>query len=105
MYAATVAGQVAPQLASLPPRVYVPDERSGEVTVIDPATLKVVATFKTGTYPEHVTPDWDLSRLLVSNMSSSTITIIDPATRPSGRDPARSVTTCLLHAGRLASTW
>ena len=76
---------MAPQLASLPPRVYVPDERSGQVTVIDPSTLKVIATFGTGTYPEHVTPDWDLSRLLVSNMSSSTITIIDPATeRPAG---------------------
>src|SRR4029077_4665139 len=72
VYAATVSGQLAPSLAGLAPRVYVPNEQSGDVTVIDPLTYKVIGRFATGLYPEHITPDWDLSRLLVSNMSSST---------------------------------
>ena len=76
---------MASRLAGLAPRVYVPNERSGDVTVIDPLTYKVIGRFKTGLYPEHITPDWDLSRLLVSNMSSSTLTVLDPATsRPVG---------------------
>lgn len=85
VYAATASGQVAPSLAGIPPRVYVPDEISGDVVVIDPATFKIVRRFKVGAYPEHITPDWDLSRLFVSNMNSSSLTIIDPRTaRPSG---------------------
>src|SRR5205807_1976652 len=69
----------------LAPRVYVPNELSGDVTVIDPLTYKVIGRFKTGLYPEHITPDWDLSRLFVSNMSSSTVTVLDPKTgRPVG---------------------
>jgi len=85
VYAATVSGQLAPRLADLAPRVYVPNERSGDVTVIDPLTYKVIGRFRTGLYPEHITPDWDLSRLLVSNMSSSTVTVLDPNTaRPVG---------------------
>jgi len=85
VYAATVSGQLAPSLAKLAPRVYVPNELSGDVTVIDPLTYKVIGRFKTGLYPEHITPDWDLSRLFVSNMSSSTVTVLDPKTgRPVG---------------------
>jgi len=85
VYAATVGGRLAPSLANLEPRVYVPDENSGDVTVIDPATYKVIDRFKTGLSPEHITPDWDLSRLLVSNMSSSTLTVLDPTSgRPKG---------------------
>ena len=46
----------------------------------------MIGRFKTGLSPEHITPDWDLSRLLVSNMSSSTLTVLDPVTsRPVGR--------------------
>jgi YVTN family beta-propeller protein len=85
VYATTVSGQISSALAGVPERVYVPDEISGDVVVIDPATFKIVRRFKTGLYPEHVTPDWDLSRLLVSNMNSSTLTVIDSRTsRPSG---------------------
>ena len=78
VYAAVGRG-LAPALASLTPRVYVPDEHTGDVAIIDPSTFKVVGHLGTGVYPEHVTPDWDFSRLYVSNMSSSTLTVLDPA--------------------------
>jgi YVTN family beta-propeller protein len=85
IYAATVSGRINPSLAGIPERVYVPDEISGDVVVIDPATFRIVRRFKVGRYPEHITPDWDLSRLYVNNMQSSSLTVIDPRTsRPSG---------------------
>lgn len=85
MYAATVSGRLAPGVADLSPRVYVPNEHSGDVVVIDPATFKIIGRFKVGTFPEHITPDWDLTRLYVNNMSSSTITVIDQRTsKPTG---------------------
>ncbi len=40
VYAATVSGKLAPGLTGLAPRVYVPNEQSGDVTVIDPVTYK-----------------------------------------------------------------
>jgi YVTN family beta-propeller protein len=80
VYAATTSGEIDPSLADVPERVYVPNELSGDVTVIDPATFEVVGHFATGAYPEHVTPDWDLQRLLVSNMNGGTLSVIDPAT-------------------------
>lgn len=78
-------GRLAPAVAGLSPRVYVPNEHDGDVAVIDPATFTVIGRFTTGKYPEHVTPDWDLSRLYVNNMSSSTLTVVDPITsQPTG---------------------
>lgn len=84
VYAATVSGQIDPSLAGVPERVYVPNETSGDVTVIDPATFKVVGHFATGAYPEHITPDWDLQRLYVSNMNGGTLTPVDPRTSQPG---------------------
>lgn len=88
VYAHTISGKLAPALAKLPPRVYVPDENSGDVVVIDPTTFKIVGRFKVGLSPEHITPDWDLSKLYVNNMSSSSLTVINPQTeRPTGTIP------------------
>jgi YVTN family beta-propeller protein len=85
IYAATVSGELDPRIANLPPRVYVPNENSGDVTVIDPRTFKVILTFKTGLSPEHITPDWDLSKLYVNNMGGSKLTVVDQNTaRPIG---------------------
>ena len=85
VYAATVTDRLAPGLAHLKPLVYVPDEHSGDVAVIDPATFRIVDRFRVGSSPEHITPDWDLGRLYVNNMASSSLTIIDARTsRPSG---------------------
>ncbi len=88
VYAATVSGQIDPSLSGVPARVYVPNETSGDVTVIDPATFAVVGHFKTGAYPEHITPDWDLQRLWVSNMNGGTLTPVDPKTSQPGNNIA-----------------
>ena len=49
------------------PRVYVPNRGENTVSVIDPATLKVVDKFKVGINPQHVVPSWDLRTLWVAN--------------------------------------
>jgi YVTN family beta-propeller protein len=78
VYAGTVGGVVDPSIADLPPRVYVPNEYGDEVAVIDPNTFEIVGRFAVGLSPEHVTPDWDLSTLYVSNMNGATLTVVDP---------------------------
>lgn len=66
VYAAARAS-FAPSVADLPARVYVPNELSNTVSVIDPATLRVIETIKVGSHPQHVAPDWDLGRLYVND--------------------------------------
>jgi YVTN family beta-propeller protein len=80
VYAATVSGKLDPRIASLPPRVYVPNEESGDVAVIDPLTFRVIGRFKVSLSPEHITPDWDLSKLYVNNMGGSKLTVVDQKT-------------------------
>jgi YVTN family beta-propeller protein len=85
IYAATGAGALSPVAARARPLVYVPNSRSGSVTVIDPATYQVLRTFKTGAVPQHVVPSYDLTQLWVLNNQSSTLTPIDPLTGREGR--------------------
>jgi YVTN family beta-propeller protein len=85
VYAATGANALAPAAARARPLVYVPNSRSRSVTVIDPATYRVVRTFKTGAVPQHVVPAYDLARLWVLNNEASTVTPIDPVTGADGR--------------------
>jgi YVTN family beta-propeller protein len=85
VYWATISGQINPLWAAMPRRVYVPDEKSGDVVVIDPATYRIVGRFKVGAYPEHITPGWDGQILYVNDMNGSLLTEIDPRTaRPNG---------------------
>lgn len=77
VYASTISGQVPARLASIKPRVYVPNSNSNTVYVIDPATMQVVDRFVTGSIPHHVAPAPDLSRLYVDNEGSSSLTEID----------------------------
>ncbi|CAN5203373.1 hypothetical protein BH09PSE6_BH09PSE6_33230 [soil metagenome] len=69
-------------------RVYVPNLRGNSVSVIDPATLKVVDTFKVGESPQHVVPSWDLRTLWVANnaerKTTGSVTPIDPRTGKPG---------------------
>lgn len=58
---------LSPSVADLPARVYVPNERSASVSVIDPETYRVIGRIKVGAYPQHVTPGWDLTRLYVND--------------------------------------
>ena len=69
-------------------RVYVPNLRGNSVSVIDPATLKVVDQFKVGRAPQHVVPAWDLRTLWVANnaerSAEGSLTPIDPRTGKPG---------------------
>jgi YVTN family beta-propeller protein len=75
---------LSPTVASALSRIYVPNVRSGDVYVIDPATLRVVDKFKAGHDPQHVIPSWDLKSLWVAgSMRGSlpgSLTEIDPRT-------------------------
>ncbi|HEY1394246.1 MAG TPA: YncE family protein [Methylibium sp.] len=70
-------------------RVYVPNLRSNDVYVIDPATAKVVDRFKVGVGPQHVVPSWDLKTLWVANnaerRTDGSLTPIDPRSGKPGK--------------------
>src|SRR4029079_10576867 len=67
LYSETTAGKLSPAVEGALPRVYVPNRRANPVSVIDPATLQVIDTFKVGRNPQHVVPSWDLKTLWVAN--------------------------------------
>ena len=89
LYSETTADKFQPPVAGALPRVYVPNRMSGDVTVIDPATFKVVDTFKVGINPQHVVPSWDLKTLWVANnaegRTDGSLTPVDPKTGKPGR--------------------
>lgn len=70
-------------------RIYVPNLRSNDVYVIDPATLKVIDRFKVGVGPQHIVPSWDLKTLWVTNNAErrhdGSLTPIDPLTGKAGK--------------------
>jgi len=88
VYSETAAGRMLPAVAQDLPRVYVPNLRSHDVHVIDPATLKVVDRFKVGRSPQHIVPSWDLRTLWVTNnaegRTDGSLTPIDPRTGKPG---------------------
>ncbi|HEV3228006.1 MAG TPA: hypothetical protein VGY97_00930 [Solirubrobacteraceae bacterium] len=70
----------------MPTRVYVPNSRSNTIDVIDPHTYRIVAHYRVGAEPQHVTPSWDLRTLYVDSDKGNSLTPIDPRTqRPKGR--------------------
>jgi YVTN family beta-propeller protein len=79
VYAAAVSG-LADGVKDVPPRIYVPNNDTNNVTVIDPATFKVIDEYPTGRLPQHVVPSWDMQTLWVNNNSGNTLTAIDPRT-------------------------
>src|SRR5438093_8547290 len=88
LYSETMADKLSPAVAKALPRVYVPNLKSNDVTVIDPATLKVIDRFPVGVNPQHVVPSWDLTTLWVTNnaehRTDGTLTPIDPVTGKPG---------------------
>lgn len=88
LYADTTAGKLSPAVAGALERIYVPNLRSNDVYVIDPATRKVVDTFKVGRSPQHIVPSWDLKTLWVTNnaegKADGSLTPIDPKTGKPG---------------------
>jgi YVTN family beta-propeller protein len=82
LYSEAAAGPFSPVVADALPRVYVPNRQSNSISVIDPATYKVVDHFKVGISPQHVVPSWDLKTLWVANNGrrgiGGSLTPIDP---------------------------
>jgi YVTN family beta-propeller protein len=88
LYTEQGAGKVQAAIAGDLPRVYVPNLRGHDVTVVDPATMKVVDRFKVGHSPQHIVPSWDLKTLWVTNnaerRTDGSLTPIDPKTGKPG---------------------
>jgi YVTN family beta-propeller protein len=88
VYKGIAPDQMSPATKGHLERVYVPNLRSNDVYVIDPATLKVVDKFKVGYGPQHVVPAWDLQTLWVANnaerRTDGSLTPIDPRTGKPG---------------------
>ncbi|WP_436786785.1 beta-propeller fold lactonase family protein [Yinghuangia sp. YIM S10712] len=80
LYAADRPNQLADAVKNFPSRVYVPNTESDTVSVIDPATYKVIETIPVGDQPQHVVPSWDMKTLWVNNDLGNTLTPLDPAT-------------------------
>ena len=88
IFSETRANRLAPRVARDVRRVYVPNLRSRDVYVIDPATFKVVDYFTVGRGPQHVVPSWDLRTLWVTNNAEGrkdgSVVPIDPRTGKRG---------------------
>jgi YVTN family beta-propeller protein len=88
LYSETRAGSLRPDVAAALSRIYVPNRRSNDVSVIDPATMRVVDRFPVGIHPQHVVPSWDLKTLWVANnaegRTDGSLTPIDPQTGKPG---------------------
>ncbi|MFJ4524729.1 YncE family protein [Streptomyces sp. NPDC088810] len=88
LYSADRPNRLSPVVRDFPSRVYVPNTNSHTVTVIDPATYKVVETIPVGRQPQHVVPSWDLKTLWVNNDLGNSLTPIDPRTGRAGKPVA-----------------
>ncbi len=90
LYSNAAAKDMSPSTAGALPRVYVPNLRSNDVYVIDPATRTVIDKFKVGRSPQHVVPSWDLQTLWVANnaegRTDGSLTPIDPKTGKPGTE-------------------
>jgi YVTN family beta-propeller protein len=89
LYSEIRSDRMSPAVAGALPRIYVPNRQGNDVTVIDPATMKVVDRFAVGINPQHVVPSWDLKTLWVTNNAEGrpdgSLTPIDPATGKPGK--------------------
>ena len=89
IYSETSASRVSTLISGDLKRIYVPNLRSNDVSVIDPDTLKVIDRFKVGISPQHIVPSWDLRTLWVTNnaegRTDGSLTPIDPRTGKPGK--------------------
>ena len=90
LYSEAGPNMLSPTVSDALPRVYVPNLKSKDVYVINPATYRVVDRFKVGYNPQHVVPSWDLKTLWVANDSPrrgrGSLTPIDPRTGKPGKN-------------------
>jgi YVTN family beta-propeller protein len=64
--------------------VYVPNGISNDISVIDPKTFQVIATYKAEGEPQHIVPSWDLQTLWELNNQGNSLIPIDPVTGQPG---------------------
>ena len=92
IYSETLIGKLNAATVNALYRVYVPNHSSNTVTVIDPATHKVVDKFVVGRGPQHIVPSWDMKTLWVANTANQTtkgsVTPIDPQSGKPGKQIA-----------------
>jgi YVTN family beta-propeller protein len=85
IYADAGPDMLSPAVRGVPYRIYVPDSGGSTVTVIDPATYRVIATYQTGLNPQHVVPAYDMRTLYVTNDLGNSLTPVNPRTgQPAG---------------------
>ena len=85
IYSEAGAGDFSPATHGALPRIYVPDVKSGDVYVIDPAKMRVIGRFPAGRHPQHVVPSWDLRTLWVAGSAApgrgpGSVMPVDPTT-------------------------
>ncbi len=82
VYAADGPNDFSPAVAGDRPLVYVPNDNSNTVTVIDQQTMAVIGTYPAGHEPQHVVPSYDLKTLYVvaDQAPGDGLTPIDPKT-------------------------
>ena len=87
IYAAAGPGMLSPAVRGVPYRIYVPNSGGSTVTVIDPATYRVLRSYQTGLNPQHVVPAYDMRTLYVANDLGNSLTPVNPRTgRPASPD-------------------
>jgi YVTN family beta-propeller protein len=85
LYAADRPNALAPAVRNDLNLVYVPNNGSNTVSVIDPTTYTIIRTVSVPKSPEHVVPSWDLRTLWVNSDQGNALTPIDPATGQFGK--------------------
>ena len=80
IYADDGAGMLSPAARGVPYRIYVPNSGGSTVTVIDPATYRVIGSYQAGLNPQHVVPGYDLRTLYATNDLGNSLTPINPVT-------------------------
>ena len=86
VYAADGPGDLSPVARRARSLIYVPDTKSNDVWVIDPATYKVVERVpNAGIEIQHVIPAYDLKTLYAAGDNSNTLLEFDPRTGRPGR--------------------
>ncbi|MBM3736653.1 MAG: YncE family protein [Acidobacteria bacterium] len=80
IYSAGRPGMLSEKVKQHLSRVYVPNNVTNVIDVIDPETFKIVDSFPVEREPQHVTPSWDLRWLWVGADQGNTLTKIDPVT-------------------------
>ena len=80
IYAAAGPNMLSPAVRGVPYRIYVPNSGGSTVTVIDPATYRVIDTYQAGLNPQHVVPGYNLRTLYATNDLGNSLTPINPLT-------------------------